>query len=175
MQSPAQTRVIHFDSDCLMAVHDRLAIAIWAGGVTDERARLTERVGRLALSLTGRAGLVGVVEASASPPGVDTRAVTTAINAKLVADGAVGVAGIVAGQGFRASATRAVITGLSLLSPEPYPFKVFCDASRAVHWISQALAAVGDEELDHRASVEVIETLRGRLRLQHSWVGSASG
>jgi hypothetical protein len=65
------------------------------------------------------------------------------------------------GNGFRAAAVRGVVTGVSLLSPPPYPYKAFGKLEEAAAWAGLKARGAGLSQLTPLVVAQVVSTLRG--------------
>lgn len=165
MSTPSRRgEILRLDENCVMAVWGPVAIVVWAGECTLVEAQFTEVVGDKArLQSSGAFGLLAVVESTAEPPEQDIRRISLHINERLARRGAVGLATVVPGTGFRASVFRGVITGMSLMAGHSYPTKVFEASAGAAAWMRQRLGLAGGEAIDVRELTLYLEELRSTL------------
>ena len=118
----------------------------------------TEALGMRALRKSpGGAGLLFFPEATA--PSHELRALSTRINERLTAQGAVGVAGVFLAQGMLATMQRGIVVAMAMISSYSYPLRIFKDTTRACEWLGAELQRRGVEE-DTEAIAELIEAFR---------------
>lgn len=128
------------DDSVAMGVLGPIALTLWRGETTLERVHRTEELGDEALAASPRgAGLMFIALPSAKPPSGELRRLTARINERLVAKGAVGVAGVIPTRGFSGALYRGIVTSLSLLSGHSYPLRTFSDAREGTFWLCDLL------------------------------------
>lgn len=122
-------------NDHCVAEWDAFVIVVWRQLTTPEGvARVAEALDR-AVAANRRIGVVILIEPTAAPPAAAERkglAEVFSTRAEVVD----AVAVIPQGSGFRASMVRGVVTGLSLISRFPYPYKVFGNLDVAAGWLT---------------------------------------
>jgi hypothetical protein len=135
-------KLLHMDRDQALVTWERLVLVIWRGECHSIAVRRLEQAGIEALRQHPRGvALMGVVEATASPPSSEMRKASALTNDRLAQLGLVGIAGVLSHSGFAGSVMRGVITGLTLLQQVKYPFKVFENHTDGAAWLCKCLAA----------------------------------
>lgn len=97
-------------------------------------------------------GLVVVAEPGCRPPAAALREEMLALRRRTV-DRTLGIAFVLRGEGFAASALRAAITGIQIVIRSSFPEKVFSDPSQGIDWIAPHCGVDAPADLSecHRA------------------------
>lgn len=129
------------DGDRAYALVGPLSVVVWrTEAVSEDDLRVGAAAGRVALERSpGGVGLLAF--AGGAMPSRPVRELSTAINARLHAEGAVGVAAILAQPGVIGAVQRGMAKGMMLLSPEPYPLGIFGESVAACTWLGERLRA----------------------------------
>jgi hypothetical protein len=136
--APSSGQILHLDRNQATYVFKRLVVVAWRGACDASAIRRVEVATMMALdNSTGKCVAMGIVEPTAVPLSDETRALTAASNDRLHKAGAMAFAGVVAQSGFFGSVVRGIVTGLTLLSRSPYPFRMFDDHPDAITWLAQ--------------------------------------
>jgi len=160
------------NDDHAYALAGPISFLVWrseAISVADIRA--TEAAARAALERypTG-VGLMAF--AQGATPSREVRQVSTEINARLHARGAVGVAAVIGG-GVVGAVQRGMATGMSLLSSQRYPLEIARDTTGACRWLGQKLGQRG-VPIDPEGTARAIDEFRQRyLRLGAAVAGGS--
>ncbi len=153
-----ELELIEVTDDHAFVVDGPIACVIWRRGVSASAMRKTEALGDRALASSPKgAGLLFFPEDSAPPQPL--RELSTEVNARLVARGAVGVAGVLRDRGFLGDAQRGIARGMALLAPQPYPFQLFATARAACDWLGTELRQRG-VSIDPKSVAERLERFR---------------
>lgn len=148
--------------DYAMMSLDNLFVVLWRKHTT------LEGIAKLSKHLAGEGarhpkglGLVTIVPTVAVPPPHDVRgklasAFSEAVSVK-------GSAVCFEGSGLRATIVRSVVTGLNLLSPTPFPHKVFSTLESGLHFINEHLEKAGAPTATTSRTVNDIEAWRQSL------------
>lgn len=152
---PSAGAILYMDKNQATFVWKNLAVVAWRGVCDAAAVRRVEHAGALALeAFPGRAVVLGVVEPGGVAPSEEMRVLTAATNDRLAQKGVVAFAGVFAQSGFFGSVVRGVVTGLTLLSRNGYPFKVFAGHRDAIVWLADLLREKGQPlAVDECASV----------------------
>lgn len=100
-----------------------------------------------------------VAENAPLPSSAARRAMAERLTSKSVAFLAV----LFEGQGFRAAAVRGVVTGVSLLSPPPFPYRAFGKMKHAAEWAGLQANAAGLSQLTPLTIAHAVSTVRSTL------------
>jgi hypothetical protein len=139
----------------LLSVEDRLGLAevgtvcivVWQGAVTPSRfMRQREALQDVVQRHPGRAALLCVVEPTTPPPEDAMRNASTDLIASL-SDRLSCVACVIEGTGFRAAATRNVLSGMSLRLACPPDVMFAATVAEAAPWVVQHCDAVSSVSL----------------------------
>lgn len=110
----------------------------WRGVCDAAAVRRVEVATMMALDYSsGKAVALGIVEPTAVPLSEEMRTLTAASNERMYRAGTLGFAGVVAQSGFFGSVVRGIVTGLTLVSRNSYPFRVFDGHRDAIAWLAQ--------------------------------------
>lgn len=152
--------VVSIGPDHAVATWKGFLIQIWRHGTTlDAAKKVRGAAARLAVEQKGPIATLVVVEPGASLPDRDARAQL----AGMVSDQRVRMAGaamVHEGEGFRAAAVRAVVTGLMTMARNPFPHHVTATVAEACTWFDK------DRRLpasDLVALPHVVEQLRAAI------------
>lgn len=131
------------NDDHAMAMLGPISFVVWRSPtISVEAMRATEGHARAALERSPQGiGLLAFAGAATPPP--DVRRLSTEINERLHAEGAVGVAAVLDRGGVLAAAQRGMATGMLMLSSRAYPLKVFGATEPACEWLARKLEARG--------------------------------
>jgi hypothetical protein len=121
--------------DLILASYGRICVAMWNVQPTlplfeEQHAALTACVARH----PGHTAFLCVVSDHADPPESPVRSASAKMM-KDLAKGLVGCACVIEGVGFRASVTRSVLTGITLLARSPVPLSFFSRISESLDWV----------------------------------------
>ena len=121
---------------CLAGTASNCLITAWTGGMDVRSVRMADALARDLESRYPQGILMLVILASVPPLDAGQKELAGAFYAK---HGPYlrGVANVVLGTGFWASAVRAVLTALRLFSPSPYPTGTFSSTSSALRWLER--------------------------------------
>ncbi len=137
-------------------------VVIWRGETTMEGiAELEAHLAAFAAGQPDGVVLVTIVERRAPlPPGKvrDALARFMARSASIRASGVV-----FEGSGFRASAVRSVVTGLTMLAKQPYPHKVFATVEQASVWLVEETNRVMGRSYQPEDLIGGIEAIRREI------------
>jgi hypothetical protein len=143
-----------------IAIWNEFLIQIWRTGTSlDAALKVRAAAHQLSASQTGSVATLVVVEPQAAMPDSDARAQL----AGMIDDqqGRMICAALVhEGQGFRAAAVRAVMTGLMALTRQPVPHQVRATVEQACAWFGTERRLNADHVLQ---LARVVEELRGRI------------
>lgn len=135
---PSSGHILHLDRHQATYVWKKLAVVAWRGACDAAAIRRIEVATMMALdNSAGKCVTLGIVEPTAVPLSDEMRTLTAASNERMYRAGALGFAGVVAQSGFFGSVVRGIVTGLTLLSRNSYPFRVFDGHRDALAWLAQ--------------------------------------
>jgi len=160
MAQMAEVRLLATTTDATFGTCGDVFVAIWRKNTTMlALQQLNELFDNF--RTTHRAGcwLVTIVEEKASLPGAAERDAVAAWMA--------GIADVVKcsalsfeGTGFRAAAVRSVLTGLNVVSRQPFPHQVFGNVTAAVKFLFEKSGEAQSSTRSATVLVETIEKLR---------------
>ncbi len=145
--------------DFVIATSGAILTVVWLGETTlagTERLHIAIR--EFAVTHPRGIGLLTIVGARAPLPAPAVRKEL----AQMLAEGRYFIkcsAILIEGSGFRASAVRSVVTGLTLLAQQPYPHRV-CDVDETVQLFSRHLPSFTSEVISQSALRVAIDQLR---------------
>ena len=152
------------NDDHAYALAGPISFLVWRSETISVAAiRATEAAARDALARYP-AGVGLMAFAQGATPSREVRRISTEINARMHAEGAVGVAAVIEG-GVIGAVQRGMATGMILLSPQPYPLKIVGKSVDACRWFGEKLRSRG-VSIDPEATAREIDDFRERyLRL----------
>jgi hypothetical protein len=133
------TECFYRDDGLVVGAVGSVAVVIWRKEVTEHRfAQQARNLARVVAQAPGgqTVGFVCVVEEGTPPPSSSFRAASVAMlmehRARLF-----GVAGIVEGEGFKASITRSILTGMQLMARRgEVQAQFFASVDQGVRWLA---------------------------------------
>jgi hypothetical protein len=132
---PAAATLLFKDDDALIGTWDDFFLLVWRRETTlDAIAHANDLVRRFRGQRAAGIGLFTVIAEGAPRPSADARRAL----AKMLESGEGQVLASVVvfeGDGFRAAAVRAVVTGLTLLARSSFPHRVFESRRDAARWL----------------------------------------
>jgi hypothetical protein len=151
-------RQLHVDKDQATATYGPIGVVIWHGEVTLSAVTRVKEMGLSALAdATHGAVLMGVVEPDSMIPSSEARNASAQVNDVLFARGVRGFAGVFPDQGFAGAWKRGVVTGITMLSRNKSPFRVFQHPREACQWFQELMP---EALLDWADAAHAIEQLR---------------
>ncbi|TPV95453.1 MAG: hypothetical protein B7733_09875 [Myxococcales bacterium FL481] len=139
-RTPIDADVTEASADHVLATYKNLSIVIWRLNTQPNACRALHRqTNRLADKFPDGVGLLTVVERSAPMPSTESRKLIASFFAGSTRIKASAVA--MEGSGFRASAVRSVVAGLTMMAKQPFPHKVFATLAVGLHWLVPELNA----------------------------------
>lgn len=148
--------------DYAMMSLDNLFVILWRKNTTLEGiAKLVKHLAAEAAKNPKGMGLVTIVPTTAVPPPNEVRGkLASALSEAVFVKGS---AVCFEGTGLRATIVRSVVTGLTLLSPPPFPHKVFGTLESGVEFVNQNLEKAGAPTSTTSRVVKDIEAWRQSL------------
>ena len=133
-RAPAMSnaRIIHHDDDLSTAVWRDVFVSIWHRNTTVEGVGVCERsVAEIRKDLPRGCSSISIIEPGAPMPTAKAREALSAF-LRNVGDVVNQSAVVYEGAGFRAAAVRSVVTGITLMSKQPFPHKNLFHGRRGV-------------------------------------------
>lgn len=162
----SQGTLVHLDRHQALFAWKNVGVVIWRGATDAAGVRRIEYMAAEVLSRhPERMVIMGIVETTAVPPSEEMRVLSAATNDRLAQRGAIAFAGVFAQSGFFGSLVRGIVTGLTLLARNSYPFKVFSGHREAVAWFADLLGQRGQ-----RLNVDECTAVIGDLRRHYEEV-----
>lgn len=156
----SQGTLVHLDRNQALFTWKNVGVVIWRGTADAAAVRRIEYAATELLSRhPERMVIMGIVETTAVPPSEEMRVLSAATNDRLAQRGAIAFAGVFAQSGFFGSVVRGIVTGLTLLARNNYPFKVFSGHREAIVWFADMLGQKG-QRLNVDECAAVIDDLR---------------
>ena len=104
--------------------------------------------------------MLSIVESTSTPPDASERAYVQANMHRFT--GMRAAASVIEGEGFKAAAIRAVLTGITLALRNPYPMRIFATVAEATPWLLERVPGqAGGVE-------QVVQAVERRRRVWHT-------
>jgi len=138
-----------------MAMIGPVAFVVWRSPtITLADMRATEAHGEMALERSPK-GIGILAFAGSAAPDREVRRLSTRINERIHARGAVGVAAVLDDGGLLGAVQRGMATGMVLLSSRSYPLRVFRHTRGACGWLADELRPRGVDVVPRAAAAEL--------------------
>ena len=155
----ASWHIVASRSEVVIATWQTIFAVVWRGETSLQGiASLRSACSEIASAHPRGIGMLTIIGASAPLPASAARKAL----AQLLAEGSEFIkcsALLIEGAGFRASAVRSVVTGLTLLAQQAYPHRV-CDVDEAVRLFSRHVPCATGEAISQSALRISIDQLR---------------
>ena len=152
------------DADHALGVWHNLAIVVWRCETKPEAvSAMRQEYLSVASRYPGGIGMLTIIEDTATMPPIEARKAIADLFEELGPRVKVSAA-VFEGSGFRAAFVRGVVTGLNMMTSQPFPHRVYGELTAAAEWLAQGLPQADGR----RATVAQLIDAVGKLRARHA-------